>query len=179
MKGKITAAAFAAGIAIATALVAKWEPPRDPNMLLVAIKPIPTDPWTICFGHTRGVYEGMRATPEQCYRWLEQDLNEAAAFVLECIDWPLTPNQFGAFTSGTANIGPRLVCGSTLQRRANLGDIEGACRELTHALNSDGGRRGWSFSAGKFYPGLRARRFDERAICWPDFSNVIGGAARA
>jgi lysozyme len=177
VKQKLAAATFAAGIAIATALVVRWEPAPGDRML-VAIRPIPTDPWTICYGHTGpDVYEGLRVTHEQCLKWRDQDVNEAAGHVLRCIQWPLTSNQFGALVDGAFNLGPQIVCGSTLQRKANAGDLEGACRELTHALNSDGGRRGWSFSAGTYFPGLRARRFDERAICWPDFANVVGGVA--
>ena len=34
-------------------------------------------PWTICYGHTKGVRKGDKATAEQCYKWLAEDLLEA------------------------------------------------------------------------------------------------------
>lgn len=180
MKQKVAAGIIAAGLTIATALAVKWEPaPGD--AMLVAIKPVPTDPWTICYGHTKDVHEGMTATREQCEAWLHADIQEAASAVLRCINAPMTGGQLGAFTDAVLNLGPKVVCGSTLQRKANAGDMRGACTELTHAMNSDGQRRGWSFAGGRFYQGLRNRRFDERAACWPgipDFRNVVGGVIR-
>lgn len=161
VKYKIAAAVVAAGLTIATSLAVMWEGgPR-----YVAFKPIPTDPWTICHGHTRGVTQGMTATREQCEQWLREDMQEASQAVQRCIDWPLTANQFGAFSDASFNIGPRVVCGSTLQRKANAGDIRGACDELAR----------WTFAGGKHYRGLANRRADERAVCWPDFSTVRGG----
>jgi lysozyme len=170
MKQRIVTAALAAALTFAAALAAKWEGTR-----YVAYKPTPSDPWTICEGHTRGVREGDVATPEQCAAYKAADLLEAAQAVERCITHPLLPNQLGAFIDAAYNLGPAVVCGSTLQRKANAGDVEGACRELTDARNADGGRRGWSFAGGKFYPGLRARRIDDRALCWPSFANVRAG----
>ena len=175
-KARIITATLASALTVAASLAMKWEPPPDTARMLVAIKPIPSDPWTICYGHTRGVYAGMTATMEQCNRWLQEDLLIANEAVERCITWPLQPPAHGAFIDAAFNIGPSVVCGSTLQRKANAGDIEGACRELTHAAQKDGRKLGWSFSAGKHYPGLRARRFDEYAYCWPDFSSVRAGA---
>lgn len=158
------AAVVAAAITLATALVVKWEPPPG-DKLYVAIQPVPGDPWTICYGHTRGVHEGMRATQAQCDRWREEDIAEAMGHVSRCITHPLTPNQLGALADAAFNAGPAIVCGSTLQRKANAGDMRGACAELDR----------WVYAHGVRYPGLYARRTAERAICWPDFSNVRGG----
>src|SRR5690606_2363475 len=108
--------------------------------------------------------------------WRNEDLLVANAAIERCITHPLTANQRGALISAVYNLGPAVVCGSTLQRKANAGDMEGACRELTHARNSDGGSRGWSFVGNRYYQGLRNRRFHERAVCWPDFSGVIAGS---
>lgn len=169
---KYAGAVIAAAMAITGGLVMKWEPARDPTVAYLDPVGVPT----ICFGHTRGVRLGMRVTLDQCHTWRREDEAAAIDIVAECIEPVLTSNQLGALADGVVNIGPRLVCGSTLQRKANSGDIEGACRELTEARNSDGGRRGWSFAGGKFFRGLFDRRTDERWICWPDFSNVTGGA---
>lgn len=123
--------------------------------------------WTICFGHTEGVEKGDTATKDDCKKLLEQDLAKASAAVDRCINHPLTPGQKGAFISAAFNVGPRIVCGSTLQRLANAGDLYGACRELTHARGKDGKETGWTFAGGVRYKGLIRRREKEREICWP------------
>jgi len=51
------------------------------------------------------------------------------------------------------NIGPAVVCGSTLQRKANAG--EPFCDELLR----------WDRADGKVLPGLVKRRQDEAALC--------------
>ncbi len=168
---KFGAATVAAAAVITGGLLYKWEPARDPTVAYLDPVGVPT----ACFGHTRGVKLGMRYTMAQCDAWRQQDIAEAQDIVAECIDYPLTANQLGALADGVVNLGPKLVCGSTLQRKANAGDMQGACRELTEARNSDGGKRGWSFAGGKFFAGLFARRTEERWICWPDFRNVKAG----
>jgi len=164
MKARLAAGVTAGALTIATAIVVEWEPPAG-DALYVAIQPVPGDPWTICYGHTRGVRQGMRATQAQCDAWLVEDLMAAAAEVERCITHPLTANQAGALIDAVFNIGPSVVCGSTLQRRANAGDMRSACAELDR----------WVYSHGVRYRGLERRRAAERSICWPDFSNVAGG----
>lgn len=151
----------AAALALAGSLIAKWEGTRyEAYQDAVGV-------WTICEGHTRGVKPGDTATPEQCAKYRQQDELEAAATVARCIYAPMTDNQLGAFISGTFNLGPALVCGSTLQRKANAGDMKGACAELKRWINA----------GGRPMRGLVNRRADEQSVCWPDFSNVVGGAA--
>lgn len=172
---KFGAAVALAAAAITGGFAAKWEPGRDRTVAYLDIAGVPT----ICDGHTKGVKLGMRVTDAQCDAWRAQDIAQAQDIVAECIDYPLTANQLGALGDAVFNIGPKVVCGSTLQRKANAGDMRGACAELTDALNSDGRRRGWSFAAGRFVQGLFNRRVDERNVCWPNFSNVESGAAWA
>lgn len=173
---KFGAAVVAAGAISTGVLMAKWEPARDPT---VSYFDKIGSAWTICYGHTKGVHAGMRVSMEQCNAWRRADIAEAQGTIALCIDYPLTSNQLGALGSGVVNLGPKLVCGSTLQRKANAGDMQGACRELTDALNTDGQRRGWSFGGGKFLQGLFNRRVDELDVCWPNFGNVESGAAWA
>lgn len=160
-------------MALAGGLIVKWE--SGGSVPLTAYKD-PVGVWTICHGHTRGVYPGMTVMPEQCETWLAEDMAYAAEAVDLCIHYPIGPRTTGALVSAVFNLGPSVVCGSTLQRKMNAGDVYGGCRELTHARNSDGGNRGWSFAEGRFFPGLYARRVDEFHLCWPDFWTVRGGA---
>lgn len=175
MKGRIATGALAAALTIAGALVAKWEPAAGDAMYVAHRDPVGV--WEICYGHTPGVTPGMTATPDQCEAWLIEDLRVANAAIDRCITHPLTANQRGALLSGVYNLGPQLVCGSTLQRKANAGDMEGACLELTHARNKRGEEKGWAYAAGVWFRGLWNRRADERAICWPNFGNVRAGVA--
>lgn len=110
---------------------------------------------TICYGHTKGVKDGETATPEQCKAWLEQEMAEANAKVHECIHGTMTLGQEVAFTDAVYNTGPAIVCGSTLQRLANAGDMDGACRQLPR----------WVYAGGKVVPGLVKRRRTEMQVC--------------
>lgn len=111
--------------------------------------------WTICYGHTTGVHEGDTATPAQCRAWLQQDYTNAYATVDRCITATLTVGQAAAFVDAAYNIGPSVVCGSTLQRVANAGDVQGACLQLLR----------WDHAGGQRLRGLTLRRGDEADLC--------------
>lgn len=111
--------------------------------------------WTICHGHTAGVKAGDTATDAQCRAYLQQEMGEAYATVQRCINAPLTIGQAAAFTDATYNVGPKIVCNSTLQWKANSGDVLGACGQLLR----------WVYANGRKLPGLVARRQAERDLC--------------
>lgn len=173
---RLAAAVIAIAMPVAIGIASYYEGSVTRNGLHVAYKDS-GGVWTICEGHTKGVKKGDTATEDQCNAWLKEDMQLALETIDRCITYPLTSNQLGAFLDAVFNLGPKVVCGSTLQRKANAGDIKGACYELTQAANSDGGRRGWSFDNGVFLPGLYKRRMAELAICWPDFSKVSAGSS--
>lgn len=150
----------AGALAIAAAMTAEWEGSRS-----AAYYDRLGGVWTICYGHTDGVQPGDSATDEQCLQYLQQDQAAAAAAVDRCISVPLTETQRAAFIDAAFNLGPGVVCGSTLQQLANSGDIVGACLQLTDALDSMGNATGWVRAGGKVVPGLRNRRVDERNAC--------------
>lgn len=162
MKPRLVGAAVAMALAIAGGMLTQLEGTRYVAYPDPATKGAP---WTICQGHTRGAKQGDRATPEQCAAYLRADLLVANDAIDRCITQPLTVNERAALMSATINLGAAVVCGSTLQRKANAGDKAGMCRELTDALNARGEPMGWSYAGGVFYPGLRHRRFIERAQC--------------
>ena len=111
--------------------------------------------WTICQGRTNGVDAGDTATPEQCREWLREDMAKAYAIVKRCIHVPLTIGQQVAFTDAAYNLGSSVMCGSTLQRLANAGDMEGACNQLPR----------WVYANGEKLAGLVKRRNAERDVC--------------
>lgn len=111
---------------------------------------------TSCFGHVGPENTpGREFTREECDALLEQDMAEAYAAVQACIHVPLKPHEAAAFTSGTYNAGAKLVCGSTLQAKANAGDLAGACAELSK----------WVYARGIKLRGLVRRRARERQLC--------------
>ena len=154
------AAGGAGAAAIAAAMTMGWEGSSNRAYF---------DPmgnvWTICTGHTGGVKGGDVATDAQCEAYLVQDQAAATAAVNRCIRGPLTEPQRAAFIDAAFNIGPSVVCGSTLQAKVNAGDIVGACLQLTDALDKRGNNVGWVHAGGKVVDGLRNRRVDERNAC--------------
>lgn len=146
-KGKAGAAAIV--LAIAAALASRWEgvkyqPYRDPIGI-----------WTVCYGHTGpDVKPGRDYTKAECEGLLQQDMAEANRIVRRCI--PNAPQGVeAALTDAAYNIGPSVVCGSTLQRKALAGDWAGACAELSR----------WNRAGGRVFRGLTLRRMDERKVC--------------
>lgn len=114
--------------------------------------------WTICDGHTAGVQKGDKATAAECQTWKEDDMSIADAQVRKCITAALNVNQQAAFDDATFNVGPKVVCGSTLQRLANDGDVLGACEQLKR----------WTYSGGVKYQGLINRRADDAELCYTE-----------
>ena len=110
---------------------------------------------TACTGHTGPELKmGQTFTRQHCEDMLYADLNKHAA-ALDCIKRPMTDGQKAAFLSFAFNVGNGAFCGSTLARKANAGDMPGACAELSR----------WTYAGGKQLPGLVRRRAAERQLC--------------
>jgi len=109
---------------------------------------------TICYGHTRGVQRGMRATQEQCDQWLRDDIEKICTPAMAYITTKITPSQASAVCSFTYNVGRYAFRDSTLLMKLNEGDFQGAADQFPR----------WNKSAGKVLPGLVRRRADERKL---------------
>lgn len=152
MKSRLVTGAIAAALLIAGPLLTRLEGRRHEAYPDPATRGAP---WTICDGHTRDVKSGDVATDEQCDSYRQQDMAEASATIDRCIRAPLTVNERAALILAVVNVGPALVCGSTLERKANAGDMPGMCAELSR----------WVYADGTRWPGLVSRRAKERALC--------------
>lgn len=145
--------ALAAVLIAAAAIIKPWEG--------VEYEPYPDPatggaPWTVCYGHTGpDVVRGKRYTKAECEAFLDADMREANRHVRRCIGVPMLVQIEAALTSATFNIGPSVVCGSTLQRKAKANDWPGACRQLHR----------WKYAAGRVMRGLVLRRADEQKFC--------------
>ena len=115
----------------------------------------PINKITACVGHTGPELRmGQRYTRQQCEDMLYGDLLKHTA-ALDCIKRPMTDNQKAAFLSFAFNVGNKAFCDSTLARKANAGDMLGACAELSR----------WTRAGGRELPGLVKRRAAERELC--------------
>ena len=138
-------------MAAAVALVGAWEGVRT-----VAYKDIVGVP-TVCFGETRGVKMGDRYTMDECKAMLGDGLVEFELGMRKCLTNPdsIPAKPYTAFLSLSYNIGTGAFCRSSVARRANEGNLRGACDAILM----------WDRAGGKRVQGLANRRQDERRIC--------------
>ena len=110
---------------------------------------------TIGFGTTRGVKPGQKITVERALIVALADATAIAKEVQSCISVPLAQYEFDAFVSLAYNIGGPAFCKSTLVKKVNAMDYEGACAEILK----------WNMAGGKVLNGLTARRQSEYSMC--------------
>lgn len=112
---------------------------------------------TVCFGETKGVKLGDRYTKEECKDMLKESLVEHERGMRKCLGRPddIPDLTYGAFLSFTYNVGVGAFCKSTMARKANAGDLVGACNELPR----------WTKAKGITLPGLVTRREEEKKMC--------------
>jgi GH24 family phage-related lysozyme (muramidase) len=131
--------------------------------------------WTIGYGHTKGVREGMTITQAQAEQLLREDLEKFESFVEDAVKVAINDNQFSALTCFCFNVGPgsKGFGGSTLLKLLNRGDLQGAANEF----------RQWNKVNGKPWLGLTRRRLAERALFlgqpWEPFLNYQEPTVRA
>lgn len=117
--------------------------------------PVAGDVPTIGFGTTEGVKMGDTITPPQALRRAFDDINDFEGAIKQCVKVPLFQREYDAFVSLSYNIGSRAFCNSTLVRRLNSYDYEGACKEILR----------WDRYKGKPLRGLTIRRQAEYKTC--------------
>jgi len=110
---------------------------------------------TICTGRTEGVVMGQVRSLADCEDMLREDVDTAMASVLALTRVPLNEHELAAYTSFVYNVGHGAFARSTLLKKLNAGDREGACNELPR----------WNKARGRVLPGLVKRRAAERELC--------------
>jgi len=113
---------------------------------------------TIGWGHTnhhgRQFDKNARWTQQQCNAALEEDLQGFAAQVDSIVKVPVKQHQFDALVSFAYNVGIGNLKSSTLLKKVNAGNPEGAALEFHK----------WKYSQGKVLPGLVRRRAAEALL---------------
>ena len=118
--------------------------------------PVPGDVPTIGFGSTDGVKMGDKTTPvRSLVRLMDEVEGVYANGVKQCVTVPLYQYEFGAYVSLTYNIGVNAFCKSTIVKKLNAGDYDGACESI----------KMWNKAGGRVLPGLVKRRQAERDMC--------------
>lgn len=109
---------------------------------------------TIGFGCTEGVEMGMIWTREEADAAFKKELVKHEAAVNRFVTSELTQHQFDALCSFSYNCGADALRKSTLLKRVNLGDFEGAAKAFAQ----------WNKFGGKPSKGLTHRRAAEAAL---------------
>ena len=110
---------------------------------------------TIGFGETKGVKPGQTTTPTRALVQLLKSADEHAKGMSACIKVPLYQHEYDAYLSFTYNVGVGAFCRSTLVKKLNAQDYDGACAELLK----------WDRAGGQALPGLTKRRQEEFKTC--------------
>ena len=111
------------------------------------------EPWTIGYGHTRGVTPGMWISEEQAEAFLIEDLERFEEAVVELLPIPLTQSEFDALVSFAFNVGTYALQTSTLRKRLLAG--EPRCQVYQEELKR------WNKGGSGVMPGLVRRRQEE------------------
>jgi len=112
------------------------------------------EPWTIGYGHTKGVKKGMKIEPEEAEEFLIEDLKEAEAVIAKYVKVELNENQYGALVSFIHNIGETQFVKGSVDDLINSGKLDLADDKMLM----------YKYNDGKIMQGLINRRKDEAAL---------------
>jgi len=93
-------------------------------------------------------------TVQEAQELLEQEVSHTELALLRLVTAELTPEQHAALVSFTYNVGSGNLQASTLRRKLNRGDYDGASDEFPK----------WRKAGGRVLAGLVSRRAEERAL---------------
>lgn len=119
--------------------------------------------WTIGYGHTKGVEEGMTITKDQAEEMLLEELVEYERAVEEAVHNQLDQCMFDALVSWTYNLGPTNLNSSTMLKVLNAGEYDEVPSQIKR----------WNKAGGKVLEGLIRRREAEALLFeGKDWTNV-------
>lgn len=128
----------------------------------------PAGVWTIGYGHTgtvdgKAIASGMTITAAKATELLRKDLATFEAAVNSYVTAPITQNMFDALVSFAFNCGAGALKGSTLLKKLNAKDYNGAAAEFAR----------WNKAGGKVLAGLTRRRRMESILFLTGAAAVI------
>jgi lysozyme len=114
--------------------------------------------WTIGYGHTEYAYVfqelGLALHPLQANVILDWDMERAAKEVTKLLRIGVTQEQFDALVSFVFNLGATALARSTLLKKLNGGNYDGAANEFMK----------WVYAGDKPLAGLVRRRHAEKQL---------------
>ncbi|CAN7310787.1 glycoside hydrolase family protein [Phenylobacterium sp. LjRoot164] len=152
----VAATLSAAAIAIGT--IAAWEGKENWGYADKLAGNIPTG----CFGATKGIEVGRYYSDDTCTEFLARDAVSHGIEISRCLPPVLPDRTRAAFISSAYNIGSSAFCKSSMARRANAGDLRGACEALRLYVWTGG--KDCRIAANRC-SGLPKRREAEVALC--------------
>ena len=150
MRHKIITVAVSGALLIAAPFIVA----KEGNILRGYADPIGVP--TACAGVTgQNIKIGQHFTVEQCEEMNSQAMANAARSVSRLVKVGIDPYTEAALISFVYNVGEGAFSRSTLLRKLNSRDIEGACRQLPR----------WVYADGRKLAGLVSRRKEEMQMC--------------
>jgi GH24 family phage-related lysozyme (muramidase) len=110
--------------------------------------------WTIGYGHTKGVKQGDSCTQAQAEAWLREDIQDCVKAINRGLKVKVSQGQFDALVDFAFNLGFGALEKSTLWKKLNAGDFQGAAAEFPK----------WNKAGGKVVSGLTKRRLAEQKL---------------
>ena len=115
----------------------------------------PAGIWTIGYGHTdANVTSGTKITQEQANKLFNQDIKKFEKGVEQMVKVLINQNQFDALVSFSFNLGLGALQNSTLLKKLNAKDYQGAANEFDR----------WVYAGNKKLEGLIRRRREEKEL---------------
>ncbi len=110
--------------------------------------------WTIGYGHTKNIKEGMTISKEQADNMLLNELDEYCEYVEKAVDVTLKQCEFDALVAWTYNLGPTNLNESTMLKKLNNKEYQDVPHEIKR----------WNKAGGKVLQGLIRRREAESLL---------------
>jgi lysozyme len=110
--------------------------------------------WTIGYGHTAGVRKGDTITQAQADAFLKADAAATVHAVNGMVKVPVSQCQFDALVDFAFNCGANALMHSTLLKKLNAGDYDGAAAEFLR----------WDHDNGQQVAGLTKRRTADKTL---------------
>ena len=122
--------------------------------------------WTIGYGHTKGIYEGLEITQSEAEKMLQDELPEYEGYVTDKVVPMLQQHEYDALVCWVYNLGPTNLSSSTMLKKLNAGEF----KEVPFQM------KGWDKAGGQPLLGLTRRRNAEALLFkgedWKDYLEV-------
>ena len=122
--------------------------------------------WTIGYGHTKGIYEGLEITQSEAEKMLQDELPEYEGYVTDKVVPMLQQHEYDALVCWVYNLGPTNLSSSTLLKRLNAGEFKDVPFQMKR----------WDKAGGQPLLGLTRRRNAEALLFkgedWKDYLEV-------